>query len=111
MPTWSKYSTRMTWGTGFKISLGVSRTTRQSASRPGLCPSSDTSNSQVPHTPVRALPAQDHCHRLLHSYPTDCRWHSLVVLGCSIVAVGAVIVTAYPSNPYAFFTRRVTVRD
>ncbi len=98
MLTWSIYSTRTTWATGFKISLGVSRTTRQLASRPELCSSCDISDSQVPHTPVRALPAEDHRHRLLHSYTTDCRRASFIVFGRSSVAVGSIVVITYTSN-------------
>ena len=57
------------------------------------------SDSQVPHTTVRALPAQDHCHLVLHSDPTDDRWPSLVVIGCSSVAIGAIVVITYSPNP------------
>lgn len=78
MPTSSTCSTHMTWHIAFKTTPGASHTTRQFSSMPMpmpiLCSDCDTSDFQVPHSPLRPLPTENHRYCLLHSRSTDCRW-------------------------------------
>jgi hypothetical protein len=103
MPTSSTCSTRMTWHTGFKTTPGASHTTRQFSSMPmpmpRLCSDCDTSDFQVPHSPLCPLPTENHRYCLLHSRSTDRRWPTFPILRCPRVAIGTIGFIAHPSNP------------
>ena len=71
---------------------------------PRLCSGCDTSDFQVPHTPLRPLPTENHRYRLLHSRSTDRRWPTFLILRCPRVAIGTIGIVAHPSDPQAFFT-------
>jgi hypothetical protein len=105
MPTSSTCSTRMTWHIGFKTTPGASHTTRQFSSMPMpipipmLCSDCNTSDFQVPHSPLRPLPTENHRYCLLHSRSTDRRWPSFPILRCPSVAIGTIGFVAHPSDP------------
>ena len=64
-----------------------------------LCSDRNTYDFQVPHSPLRPLPTENHRYYLLHSRPTDRRWPTFPILGCPRVAVGTIGFIAHPSNP------------
>lgn len=58
----------------------------------------DASDFQVPHTPMRPLPTENHRYRVLRPRSTNRRWAALTVLGCSRVTIGTISVLTYSSN-------------